>query len=206
VRARIERQKLENVDVIFTNARNLGFPAGSFDIAVSGFMGWYDCFDFLRNEFTQPDKKGTEIHRVLRDGGRIVCCSWEAQEDLAWMEGSMLRHYPELLEDGEYLERRPIGMAYEKPAGYEMIFQTTGFHDIEITKESADFISTDEEEWWQQMLAIGWDTLIEKIEQKSPDRLQRLKEAIFRDIQPFKHSDGIHFTKRVFFVGGVKRS
>ena len=90
-------------------------------------MGWYDCFDFERNEFTQPDKKAPEIHRVLREGGRFICCSWEAQDDLAYMEAAMLRYFPDILLDREYIEQRPIGMAYEKPAGYEIILKTAGF-------------------------------------------------------------------------------
>ena len=167
-------------------------------------MGWYDCFDFERNEFTQPDTKAPEIFRVLREGGRLVCCSWEAQEDLAWMEEAMLRHYPEIVKDNEYLERRPIGMAYEKPAGYEILLHAAGFREIELSRETAEFVSTDEAEWWRQMLAVGWDSLVEKIELKSAETLQRVKEAILADLQCYKQPDGIHFTKGVFFVSGVK--
>jgi len=189
---------------MFMNARNLGLQARSYDIILSGFMGWYDCFDFEQNKFTQLDAKTPEIYRVLRDGGRFICCSWEEQEELAWMEKSMVRYYPELLEDDEYLERRPIGMAYEKPAGYEIILRAAGFRDIEISRETAEFVSTDEEEWWQQMVAVGWDSLIEKIKLKSADRLQIIKESIIKDLYPYAHPDGIHFTKTVFFMSGVK--
>jgi SAM-dependent methyltransferase len=190
--------------VLFTNARNLGFPTGTFDIALCGFMGWYDCFDFVRFEFTRPDTKATEIHRVLREGGRFVCCSWEEQEDLAWMEEAMLRNYPALLQDDEYLQRRPIGMSCEKGRGYEIIFRAAGFRDIEVTRETAEFVSTDEEEWWRQMQNVGWDSIFEKISMESPDRFQIIKDAIFKDLQPYKQPDGIHFTKSVFFVSVVK--
>jgi len=183
------------------NAKNLGFPVGTFDIALCGFMGWYDCFDFVRFEFTQPDTKAKEIRRVLRDGGRFVCCSWEEQEDLAWMEEVILRHYPAILQDDEYLERRPIGMAYEKARGYEIILQSAGFQGIEGSKETMTFVSTDEEEWWRQMQHVGWESLTDKIE---TGELQRVKEAIFEDLQPYKQGDGIHFKKVVFFVSAVK--
>jgi SAM-dependent methyltransferase len=186
------------------NAKNLGLPSGRFDLVLSGFMGWDDCFDFVRNEFTQADTKGKEIHRILRDGGKAVCCSWEAQEDLAWMEEAMLRHYPDLLRDEEYLQNRPIGSAYEKAAGYEIIFRAAGFRNIETTRESAEFVSTDEEEWWRQMLAVGWKSLIEKIEHRNVELLDAIKEAIFSEIQEYKHPDGIHFSKSVIFVSGVK--
>ena len=167
-------------------------------------MGWDDCFDFVRNEFTQADTKASEIHRVLRDGGRFVCCSWEAQEDLAWMEEAILRHYTDILMDSEYLTRRPIGMAYEKAQGYEIILRNAGFRDIEVSRETAEFVSTDEEEWWGQMGSVGWDSLIEKIKQKSADQLIKIKEAIFKDLHPYQQADGIHFTKSVFFISGVK--
>jgi SAM-dependent methyltransferase len=167
-------------------------------------MGWDDCFDFARNEFTQLDTKTPEIHRVLREGGRFICCSWEAQEDLAWMEEAMLRHYPDILMDTEYLARRPIGMSYEKPVGYEIIFEAAGFRDTNISRETAEFVSTDEEEWWRQMESVGWKSLLEKIKLDGGDQLQRVKGAIFSDLQPYKQPDGIHFIKSVFYVSGVK--
>ena len=190
--------------MLFTDAKNLGFRTGSFDRVLCGFMGWYDCFDFGRGEFTQPDTKAKEIRRVLRDGGRFVCCSWEEQEGVSWMEEAILRHYPAILEDSEYLERRPIGMAYEKPKGYELIFHTAGFKEIEVVRETMTFVSTDEEEWWRQMQELGWDSLLEKIESAGSDQLQRVKGAIFEDLQRYKQADGIHFDKVVFFASGVK--
>jgi ubiquinone/menaquinone biosynthesis C-methylase UbiE len=167
-------------------------------------MGWDDCFDFGQGVFTQPDTKAKEIWRVLRDGGRFVCCSWDKQEDVSWMEEAIIRHYPAILEDREYLKRRPIGMAYEKAEGYEIIFQSAGFGEIEISREAMTFISTDEEEWWRQMQHLGWDTFIETIENDGADQLQRVKGAIFKDLQRYKQADGIHFDKVVFFVCGVK--
>jgi hypothetical protein len=117
------------------------------------------------------------------------------------MEEAMLRYYPDILMDGEYLRRRPIGMAYEKAIGYEVIFRAAGFRNIEVSRETAEFVSTDEEEWWLQMGSVGWETLFEKIKD---DKLKRIKEDIFRDLQSYKQPDGIHFTKSVFFVSGIK--
>ena len=121
------------------------------------------------------------------------------------MEETILRHYPEILQDPEYQKRRPIGMAYEKVKGYELILRTAGFSDIKTSTEKAECISTDEEEWWQQMLSVGWESIIEKIKQRNPDRLQQIKESVFIDIQSHKRNDGIHFEKTVFFVSCVKR-
>jgi len=120
------------------------------------------------------------------------------------MEDAITRRYPAILEDREYLERRPIGMAYEKARGYETIFQNAGFREIGIFRETMTFISTNEEEWWRQMQHLGWNSFIEKIENVGTDQLQRVKEAIFKDLQRYKQTNGIHFEKAVFFVCGVK--
>jgi len=183
------------------NAESLGFQAGTFDIALCGFMGWNDCFDFVNFKFTQQDTKAHEIQRILRSGGKFVCCSWDSQEDVTWMEKAILRHHPAILEDHDYLEQRPIGMAYEKVEGYELIFQKAGFRDIEISVHSMTFVSTDEEEWWRQMGQLGWNSILEKI---GDDALCKIKDAIFKDLQTYKQTDGIYFKKTAFFVCGRK--
>jgi hypothetical protein len=66
------------------------------------------------------------------------------------------------------------------------------------------FVSTDKEEWWRQMLEVGWESLIENIERRGAGQLQRVKAAILADLQRFQHADGIHFAKTVFFCRGVK--
>jgi len=120
------------------------------------------------------------------------------------MEEAIIRYNPTILEDSEYLEQRPVGMAYEKAQGYEIIFQGAGFREIEVSRETMTFVSTDEGEWWRQMQHLGWQPFIEKIEQAGTDQLQRVKGAIFKELQRYKQADGIHFDKEVFFVCGVK--
>jgi ubiquinone/menaquinone biosynthesis C-methylase UbiE len=195
---------VKNVAVLFNNAWKLAFPKNRFDLAICGFMGWYDCFDFNTLNFTRVDEKGKEIYRVLREGSKFVCCSWEAQDDLAWMEQAMLRHHPALLEDAEYLQQRPIGMAYEKAEGYKIIFHAAGLRDIQISEEIAEFVSTDEEEWWRQMSSVGWESILKRIERDDTKEYQGIKDAIFNDLQRYKQSDGIHFSKTVFYISGVK--
>jgi len=190
--------------VCFTNAKDQGFQTATFDIALCGFMAWDDCFDFEHLQFTQPDAKAKEIWRVLRADGWFVCGSWDRQDDVSWMEAAVLRHHPAILEDREYLSRRPIGMAYENAKGYEIILRSAGFREITISTETMTFVSTDEEEWWRQMQQIGWDSILENIGRRDADQLQKIKAAIFKDLQSYKHSDGIHFDKEVFFVRSVK--
>ena len=164
-------------------------------------MGWYDCFDFTQGVFTEQEKKAKEIWRVLKHGGRFVCCSWEEQYDLRFMDEEMHKHYPDIQENSDYLKEKPIGIAYEKPEGYRTIFQSAGFRDIEVTRETMTFVSTDEEEWWRMVNYLDWDLITGKIED---GELKRLKTAILKDLQAYKREEGICFDKVVFFVSGVK--
>lgn len=186
------------------NAENLGFPEASFDFVLSGFMGWYDCFDFTRRSYTRPDKKSKEIFRVLKNGGKVAICSWERQEDLRWMEDAFLKNFPPLAEDQDYSVNHPIGMAIENPDGYQIILKGAGFKNIEIFKEEAEFVSATEEDWWEQMRSVGWARFFKKVENEGAGTLTRIKEAIFRELQTHKHLDGICFTKSVSVITARK--
>ena len=120
------------------------------------------------------------------------------------MEEAILRHYPGILQDRDYLEQRPIGMAYAKAEGYEVILERAGFREIAFSRETMTFVSTDKEEWWRQMQELGWESLIKKIEERGADQLERVKAAIFDDLEPYKRADGVHFDKTVFFISSVK--
>jgi len=189
---------------LYANAENMGFSDSTFDFALCGFMGWSYCFDFAMGEFTGPDIRMREISRVLKDGGRVGISSWVNQNDLDWMEEAIIRHFPSILSDRGFLERRPIGYSREGAEGYKAILKSAGFGDIEIINETVEFVSTNEEEWWEQMRQVGWHRFFEKIENEGIDRLQRLKEDVFRDLQHYRRTEGIHFTKSVVFVFGTK--
>ena len=51
------------------------------------------------------------------------------------------------------------------------------------------------------MQYLDWGPLTNKI---IPVELQRIKEMIFNDLQPYRRAGGIHFKKVASFVCGVK--
>ncbi len=195
---------MENVAALYANAENMAFPDSTFDFALCGFMGWDHCFDFALGEFTGPDIRMREISRVLKNGGRVGISSWVKQGDLDWMEEAIIRHYPSILSDREFLTCRPIGYSREGAEGYKVILKNAGFGDIEVIDETLECVSTDEEEWWEQMRQVRWHHFFKKIENEGIDRLQRLKQDVFRDLQQHRGTEGIHFTKSVVFVFGTK--
>lgn len=141
---------------------------------------------------------------MLKAGRRVWISAWEKQGDLDWMEETLVRYLPSILSDREFIEHRPIGYSKESAAGYDIILRNAGFKDIDILHEKAEFVSAGEEEWWEQMNNSGWRRYLAKMENVGAERLQRIKEALFKDLQCHKRADGIHFTKSVLFATGSK--
>ena len=193
-----------NTWVLWMNVEKMGFPDGSFDVVLGGFMGWDYCFDFVHNAFTGSDVRMREIARVSREGGQVWICAWERQADLDWMEEMFIRHLPSIVSDPEFIERYPIGYSRENATGYDTIMKNAGLKNIEIFKETADFVSTDEEAWWEEIQNLGWKRFTRKVDAEGSNDPRKFKEHVWEELQRNKHADGIHFTKSVLFAHGVK--
>jgi len=179
----------------------MGFRENSFDVALCGFVGWDHCFDFVLDRFTGPDTRLKEMARVLNSGGRVGISSFERQDDIEWMEETLGRYLPDLVQDGgrDRLQR-PLVYSKETAGGFRKILSRAGFKDIQIHRMQADFVSADEETWWRQMEQVGWRRYLKESDTMGPGALEQLKANVFRDLQRHKDGEGIHFTKWVFLA------
>ena len=191
------------------NAEQMDFPDGWFDLALCGFVGWAYCYDFVLGEFVGPDTRMQELHRVLREGGRVGFSIWERQEDIEWLEALFYWHFPSLASKTDPVRgvRREAVYSQENARGYVHLLRHAGFREIEITSETADCVHTGQEAkeaWWEQMRAVGWDKVFDQVSDLGADRLQGFKEAVFSALERQMRADGIHFAKSVSFVFATK--
>jgi SAM-dependent methyltransferase len=191
------------------NAEDLDFPDGSFDLALCGFMGWDYCYDFVLGEFTGSDTRMQEIHRVLRDGGRVGFSIWERQEDIEWLEALFCWHIPALVSKTGPVRGvgREAVYSQENARGYVHLLRHAGFREIEITSETVDCVHTGQEAkeaWWEQMRAVGWGDVFDQVSNLGPGRLRRFKESVFSALERQMRADGIHFAKSVSFIFAAK--
>ena len=199
----IQKRGLRNTAWAQMDATKLGFMNGLFDRALCGFIGWNYCFDFVRCEFTSPDIILAEISRVLRVGGRVGISSWAMQEDLDWLGDQFRRYLPAYVADRKRDSALTV-YSKENAKGLEMVLREGCFQDIEIATETAEFVSTDEEEWWWQVWGAGWQENIDRVAHSDADKFKKFKKQVFDNLQIYKRSDGIHFQKTVLFALGNK--
>jgi ubiquinone/menaquinone biosynthesis C-methylase UbiE len=188
----LQKRNIRNTALVQMDTINLGFMNDKFDHVLCGFLGWSYCFDFFEMQFTGPDVRLAEITRVLRDRGRVSISSWERQEDLEWLGEHFQRHFP------AYVANHAEGL--------EWILRDGGYQDVEITTETAEFVSADEEEWWGQVWGGGWWEHLDQVARMDANKFRQFKEQVFENLQQQKHHDGIHFSKTVLYALGKKQA
>jgi ubiquinone/menaquinone biosynthesis C-methylase UbiE len=188
----------EKVSFVQMDANALGFLPEAFHNVLANFVGWDDCFDFERMEFTSHDKMMSEIMRVLKPGGQVGIGSWVKQSDIDWVTEAFKKYLP------EYEKTSGKGISCyskENPKGQEVILQSGGFENIRVFVETTDFVSPDVDTWWQQMK----QAVNEYFRQISdPLALESIREKIFVDLRQFQYPEGIRFSKTVSFAFGTK--
>jgi len=82
-----------------------------------------------------------------------------------------------------------------------MILRNSGFENIEIHVETANFVLPDAETWWQQMEQAAGNYLKQV---SDPLKLERFREQVLVGLQQFQYPEGIRFSKTVLFAFGTR--
>jgi SAM-dependent methyltransferase len=124
-----DRARDEHVDVEFVvgDAQVHDLGEGTFDAAYSRFGVMF---------FADPVAAFTNIHRALRDGGRLAFACWQAMAANEWMRvpGEAVTLVTGVAPPPRRDEPGPFLLS--DPARTEQILEAAGFRSIEITPES----------------------------------------------------------------------
>jgi ubiquinone/menaquinone biosynthesis C-methylase UbiE len=186
--ADINRRGLKNATMLQMDAEDLTFPDASFDYVLCGFAIFF---------FPHLDRALAEFYRVLRPGGRLGIT-------IARYTDECSRRYEELLV--EYHKRyqfqvSPGGGGFRNSSELQVFLSNTGFVDIQIITEDAEFIYADEQEWWGSKWTHGPRYSLERMQ---PEVLDSFKSEVFAMVEPLKQPDGIHERWQPSYIIGTK--
>ncbi len=167
----VAKRGIPNAEILLMNARSMGFPDASFDVAIAGMVGLDEDYDFDVGKTIDGAPMIREIVRVLRHGGRLYTSSWLWQEHLEWMSELVRRHLPDC-------DKRGRGYFPGTKEGYIDLLSGAGFADIRAVTFDERYTFDDPANW---MAAINhiWEPELDRIRALPPERLRRFEEDVF---------------------------
>jgi ubiquinone/menaquinone biosynthesis C-methylase UbiE len=172
------------------DAEQLEFPAATFDRVLCGFAVWF---------FPQPHRALHEFFRVLRPGGQVGLTTWaEDCPFLTWCRRELTASLPP---QAPPAAGSPEAPRFDTPERLEVALRQAGFADIHISIEEADFVYTQDEDWWLSLWSHGIRRRLEPLEAPI---LARVKADMLRKVHVLKQTDGIHTLFRACCAVGTK--
>jgi SAM-dependent methyltransferase len=171
-RAAAAARGLRNVAVEVMDAEALDFEQSRFDVVISAFG-----LGFLRPEHALP-----EIHRVLRDGGRLVA-SAPLGGGANWnFFGALCERY------GLVSTAHPGGAQMPPLEEVARLFASMGFRVGAPVQDVVSVSFPDEETWWRWAWSHGQRAFLERLDASDVDAFKR---DAFSALRSFATSDGI---------------
>ncbi len=186
IKREISNNNLTNVEVRHMDAEELQFSDESFDLLLCGFS------IFL---FPNLMQAMDEFRRVLKPVGKVAVSTFAEifNEDWTWL-GELFKKYlpPEMEEDVKPISTSN-GYTFNTEEGLRDILTSAGFFQVQISRESKDFVYSDEEEWWSTMWSHGSRQFMEQIQESSGvDALAEFQFEAFEELRKMQRADGIH--------------
>ena len=187
----IEQRGLQNVSMQLMDAEQLTFADNSFDHVLCNFAIFF---------FPQLQQALTGFCRVLKPQGTLAV-TLPAGGDARW------RWYNELI--NMYYTRYqiplpPLAAGAQSPmdvTAFTEQLKQAGFTAIQSTVEEAEFIYSDEEEWWKAKWTHGERYPLENM---PAEMLKKFRVEVLERMQELKQPAGYHEKWRIHCVIGQK--
>lgn len=187
---RLRFHEIDNAPALEMNAESLSFEDESFDVVLSGFVGWSHVYDFDAGRLTEEPKAIREMHRVLKPGGLVGISSWINEED-----AELMRHLVSLSTKLD-IEDVPRHYSKETESGVRDLLNECGFDDLRTIVEERTFTYTDPGEWLEVLRAYGWHPELAQITGDASTRDTFEREAV-KELDKHRVDAGLIFRRTV---------
>jgi ubiquinone/menaquinone biosynthesis C-methylase UbiE len=181
---KVAREQFPHVEFEVANAEHLPFEAESFDAAL------LNC---VIHHFARPAMACTDVHRVLKPGGRFVFAGpIEPVSFITFIEALSAHHTLDELAHG------PLYLQATRE-DYEDLLKTAGFRDLDVTIRTFALHL----ESLNPLLEAGWQMCnLSVLPQLTQDRI---RETTQQGAEPYRTANGYDFPDRLV-VGVATKS
>ncbi len=177
-----QEKRIANYQLLKMDAEHLEFPDDSFDLVACGFA-LFLC--------ASMDAALSEIHRVVKAGGRVGVTMWgPAPFDPAWkLLAEQVRAYGVEV-------RMPNKVAYTE-GEMRALLERAGFIAIETRIESIDAVYANEDEWWQFQFTTGVRAALARM---TDETRARFRDEYLAKLRPLHRADGLHLAAPALYA------
>ncbi|MBA3644277.1 MAG: methyltransferase domain-containing protein [Chloroflexia bacterium] len=183
------REHLTAVEFQTMGAEALTFPDGIFDVAFCqfGLMFLPDPVQALR-----------EMHRVLRDGGRLGVAVWSTPDKVGHflVLRTALKYGPRV----PPAERMPSPLDLGEPGLIERHVASAGFRQIEVTYETREMIVTDPEAEWRKHRDEPSGMAAKVIAALAADERERLHDEVIEALNHYRQEGMVRLPSEAIIV------
>ncbi len=178
---------LQNIDFLERDMQALGFPAGSFDVAVCAF-GIF----FVEDMVAQL----AHIASTVKPGGRVIISNFQ-ESYFHPLKDLMVKR----------LEAYGVQMPPQTwkriatDAGCRELFTKAGLTDIRIDRKNVGYYLESAEQWWDIVWNAGFRRMVSQLK---PEDQGRFKKEHLREIEAQKTKEGIWLDVGVLYTIGTK--
>jgi ubiquinone/menaquinone biosynthesis C-methylase UbiE len=191
-RAGIETKQVPNVDVFSMPAEELDIHPDTFDRVISNFGISF---------FQDPPKALTEMHRVLKDEGRVALSTWATADKclvLGLMDTIVKRNLPELQET-----IKPSIFDFGTDELFTAILKEAGFTDIQVHHETNSARYKKAEDYWDKLYRTGPD-LRETLSELPKETIEQIRNNVLEEVEKHRQGDKIILRSEALIAIGTK--
>jgi SAM-dependent methyltransferase len=177
-----------NIDFLERDMQDLGFPEGTFDIAVCAF-GIFFVMDM--------EMQLAHIAAMVKPGGRIMITSFQEN----YFQPLRDRLFDRISKYGVQDQPQAWKRIANEP-GCRQLFETAKLTNIRVERKNAGYYLAGPDEWWEIVWNAGFRRLVSRL---SPEDQQRFKREHLEEIESLRTDKGIWLDVGVLYTMGTKK-
>lgn len=190
-RRRAEAEGVRGMEFAVLDAQDLDLPDASFDVAICGFGLML---------MPDPARAASEMRRVLRAGGRLVCVVWAEQEANPWL-GVAFRAVMDELGAPDPPPGTPGPFALGDEDRLRDTLREGGFADAVV--ERVELVEPHEsfDSWWRT-IETSAGPMVAVLEALTDEQREGVRGRARDDVQPYETESG-SLAFPAAFIGGL---